>query len=106
MTHERLGKFKEKITTISVAVSLFLTIGGVAIGLINYYTLNQLQPISARIAQIEATQLIAKDELIIYKHTQDILIEKLATKEQINNLLTRVDKISSRIDLIISKLIK
>jgi hypothetical protein len=98
MSNEKVSKFKTQITTISVAVSLLLTIGGVVVGILNYYTLNQLQPISSRITTIEATQDKVSDELIIYKATQLLLLDKLATREQINNILGQLKDINNKLN--------
>ena len=99
MKNERWNKIEEKIKTISIIVSLLITIGGVVIGLFNYYTLNQLAPVSARIKQVEANQAV--------------FTEKLATKEELevisaklDSAIVRIDRISSRVDLLINHLIQ
>ena len=105
MKHEKWKKLEEKIKMVSIIVSLLITIGGVVIGLFNYYTLNQLSPLSTRIKQVEANQEVVKDQLITYKSDQTILLEKLATKDQVNGLITRVDEISGRLDEVIGILL-
>ena len=104
--NEKRQKLEEKIKTISIAISLLVTIGGVVIGIFNYFTLNQLTPLATRINQIEATQGEVKDELTIYKSTQAILLDKLATKEQLELVITRLDKVSGRVDQILGVLMR
>jgi len=98
MSNEKRQKLEEKIKTISVAVSLFVTLGGVAIGIFNYLTLNQLSPLSTRITQIEANEGTIKEELIIYKATQAILLDKLATKEQVGGISAQLGDINKKLD--------
>jgi hypothetical protein len=98
MAHDKRQKLEEKIKTISVAVSLFVTIGGVAIGIFNYLTLNQLAPLSTRITQIEANEGQIKDELVIYRANQTDLIDKLATKEQMAGLSAQIEDIKKTVN--------
>ena len=106
MKHEKWKKLEEKIKMVSIIVSLLITIGGVVIGLFNYYTLNQLAPLSTRIKQVEATQTEVAEELKVYQAEHAALLEKLATKEQVSGLITRVDKISGRVDQVIGILLR
>ena len=96
--NEKRQKLEEKIKTISVAVSLFVTIGGVAIGIFNYLTLNQLAPLSTRIQQIEANEQETQDELVIYKATQATLLDKLATREQMAGLSAQMEDIKKTVN--------
>jgi hypothetical protein len=89
----------EQLKSISVVISLFITLGGVVIGIFNYFTLAQLQPFGSRISQVEKA-FAAHEEI------QTNLMDKMATKSQMDDLINRVDKISGRLDLVIEKLIK
>jgi hypothetical protein len=106
MTNEKRQQLEEKIKTLSIAVSLLVTIGGVVIGIFNYITLNQLSPLSTRLIQVEANQEDVKNELVIYKSNQAIVLDKLATKDQLELVITRLDKVSGRVDQILGVLMK
>ena len=99
MKNERFGQISEGVKTVSIAVSLLLTIGGVVIGIFNYLTLAQLQPFGVRITTVEK-------QLQAYEQEQAKLFEKLATKIQVDDLTVRLDRVSGRVDLLINKLIK
>jgi hypothetical protein len=98
MKHEKKTLFSEKFKLVYEAVSLLVLLGGVVISLFNYYTLNQLAPLSTRITTVEK-------QLQAHENQQVTDFDKLATKQQVNDLTTRVDKISSRLDLLINRLI-
>lgn len=80
MKHEKKTSFEDRLKTISVGISLLLTIGGVVIGLFNYFTLNQLQPFGYRLTAIEKAQAQAEEQR-----------ESLATRQQIDSLKSMVD---------------
>jgi sulfur transfer complex TusBCD TusB component (DsrH family) len=98
MKHEKKTLFSEKLKLIYEAVSLLVLLSGVVIGLFNYYTLNQLAPLSTRITMIDK-------QLQAHETQQVVDFDKLATKQQVIDLTTRVDKISGRVDLLINHLI-
>jgi len=98
MKHEQKGLFSEKAKLIYEAISLFVLLGGVAISLVNYYTLNQLAPLSNRIKVVEAEQNSVASDLVIYKSNQAFLINTLATKEQILGISDQLKEIQTQVD--------
>jgi hypothetical protein len=80
MSHERKQSLQEQLKTISVAVSLLLTLGGVVVSLFNYFTLAQLQPFGIRLNAIEKAQAEGDD-----------IRDTLATKDQIISLRSMLD---------------
>lgn len=93
MKHEKTAPWQEQIKTVSVAVSLALTIGGVAVGVINYLSIAQLQPFGYRLAIIEKAQAEGDKQR-----------DTLATKAQVDSLMNMVDgrlkSMESKIDFI------
>ena len=71
----------ETIKTISVTVTLILTIGSVVASGFNLVTVYKLQPLASHIDEVEK-------EVKANKEQQVKDIEKLATKEQVDTLIT------------------
>ena len=79
-----MQNLSEKIKTISVGVSLLITLAGVVISLVNYFTLNQLAPFGNRINVIEKTLRANEADQSDFRKT-------VATKEQVDSISRMMD---------------
>lgn len=79
--------FMDQVKNISVVVSLFLTVGGVAVSLFNFVTLSKLQPLSARIEVVEKASA-KQDEL---NPNFALKAELLKVEKEINDNLKRME---------------
>ena len=98
MKHEQKGLFSEKAKLIYEAVSILILLGGVVVSLVNYYTLNQLAPLSNRIKVVEAEQSSVAADLTIYKSNQSFLINTLVTKDQMSAISSQLKEIQTQVD--------
>ena len=102
--------FGEKVKEFSVVFTLFLTICGVGISVLNYFILNQLQPLYSSVEKIKADNLQVQTDLKEYKVDQSQLYKGLATKEQIDTLQSlinrRLDNLENQISFIYQKNLK
>jgi hypothetical protein len=96
----------EKIKSALAVLPLLFTVAGVGFSVINFYILNKLQPVNVHIDKVEAEASKAREDIKTNQELQTKIIDTLATKQQVNDVAVRLDKISSRVDLIIGKLIK
>lgn len=95
------GTFQERLKTTSVVLSLVFTVGGVAVSLFNYYTLNQLQPLYTYIKEVKAEGDKTKEDLASYKESQIKFLETLATKDQVKGIEGRLNDIRFGLNQII-----
>ena len=96
MKNEELRKMHEKFQTVAIAVSLLFTLGGVGVGLLNYYVLTQLQPIQLHLTSVDKA-------FADYKSQQQVILSSLATKQQVNDLTSTVGTIQKEVLFIYQK---
>lgn len=82
----------ERLKTASIIITLFLTLTGVGVNLVNYLFANNQQPFSFRIQAVEKKTETLQDS-----------IKDLATKEQMTRLQQDFERIEGKLDQFILK---
>jgi hypothetical protein len=101
--HEKLS---EKLKTYGTLITLFVATVASVFSFISFIISVNTEPLRITDKRIEAAEIQTQKDLEEHEAEQQKLFDKLATKIQVDDLTTRVDKISQRLDLLLGKLIK